>query len=45
MAARRSGDVPLVGVIMGSQSDWDTLSHTVDTLQELAVAIVLTCWT
>jgi 5-(carboxyamino)imidazole ribonucleotide mutase len=28
---------PLVGVIMGSQSDWDTLSHAVDALTELGV--------
>jgi len=28
---------PLVGVIMGSQSDWDTLSHTADALTELGV--------
>jgi 5-(carboxyamino)imidazole ribonucleotide mutase len=28
---------PLVGVIMGSQSDWETLSHTADTLTELGV--------
>src|SRR5262249_13126169 len=28
---------PLVGVIMGSQSDWATLSHTAETLNELGV--------
>lgn len=28
---------PLVGVIMGSQSDWETLQHTVATLVELEV--------
>ena len=28
---------PLVGVIMGSTSDWDTLSHTVETLESLAI--------
>jgi 5-(carboxyamino)imidazole ribonucleotide mutase len=28
---------PLVGVIMGSQSDWETLSHTADALIELGV--------
>ncbi|HEX7454036.1 MAG TPA: 5-(carboxyamino)imidazole ribonucleotide mutase [Polyangiaceae bacterium] len=28
---------PLVGVIMGSQSDWETLSHTADALTELGV--------
>jgi 5-(carboxyamino)imidazole ribonucleotide mutase len=28
---------PLVGVIMGSRSDWETLRHAADTLDELAV--------
>ncbi len=28
---------PLVGVIMGSQSDWTTMSHTCDMLKELGV--------
>ncbi len=28
---------PLVGVIMGSQSDWETLSHTARTLEALEV--------
>src|ERR1700758_2104143 len=28
---------PLVGVIMGSKSDWDTLSNTVQTLEALEV--------
>ena len=28
---------PLVGVIMGSSSDWETLEHTVKTLTELGV--------
>lgn len=28
---------PLVGVIMGSSSDWETLEHTVKTLEELGV--------
>ncbi|HEY8943211.1 MAG TPA: 5-(carboxyamino)imidazole ribonucleotide mutase [Polyangiaceae bacterium] len=28
---------PLVGVIMGSKSDWETLRHTAETLQELRV--------
>ena len=28
---------PLVGVIMGSKSDWDTMCHAVTTLQELGV--------
>ena len=29
---------PLVGVIMGSQSDWATMSHTVETLTALGIA-------
>lgn len=29
---------PLVGVIMGSQSDWETLRHTAETLDTLAIA-------
>ncbi len=28
---------PLVGVIMGSRSDWDTLRHAVDVLESFAV--------
>lgn len=28
---------PLVGIIMGSQSDWETLEHTVKTLAEFGV--------
>jgi 5-(carboxyamino)imidazole ribonucleotide mutase len=28
---------PLVGVIMGSQSDWDTLRHAVETLEALGI--------
>jgi 5-(carboxyamino)imidazole ribonucleotide mutase len=28
---------PLVGVIMGSKSDWETMSHTVETLKQLGV--------
>jgi 5-(carboxyamino)imidazole ribonucleotide mutase len=29
---------PLVGVIMGSRSDWETMQHAVKTLEELGVA-------
>lgn len=29
---------PLVGVLMGSKSDWDTMKHTRDTLQQFGVA-------
>jgi 5-(carboxyamino)imidazole ribonucleotide mutase len=30
-------DKPLVGVIMGSKSDWDTMSHAVSTLEALGI--------
>ena len=30
---------PIVGIIMGSQSDWPTLKHAADILTELGVAI------
>lgn len=29
---------PLVGLIMGSRSDWETMSHAAQTLEELGVA-------
>lgn len=28
---------PLIGIIMGSSSDWETLQHTADTLSELGL--------
>lgn len=28
---------PLVGVVMGSKSDWDTMSHAVSTLEDLGI--------
>src|SRR5713101_1855655 len=28
---------PLVGIIMGSKSDWETMSHAADTLEEMGV--------
>jgi len=31
-------EAPLVGVIMGSRSDWETMSHAVDTLDELGIS-------
>lgn len=31
-------DTPVVGIIMGSQSDWSTMHHTADTLESLGVA-------
>ena len=33
-----SSKTPLVGLIMGSTSDWDTMSHAAKTLDELGVA-------
>ncbi|TAJ18882.1 MAG: 5-(carboxyamino)imidazole ribonucleotide mutase [Planctomycetota bacterium] len=35
---RKSAAAPLVGVIMGSQSDWETLRHAADVLTELGIA-------
>jgi 5-(carboxyamino)imidazole ribonucleotide mutase len=29
---------PLIGIIMGSQSDWDTMQHAHDTLHQLEIA-------
>jgi len=31
-------DGPLVGVIMGSKSDWETMHHAVDTLDDLGIS-------
>ncbi|MCA3359517.1 MAG: 5-(carboxyamino)imidazole ribonucleotide mutase [Roseomonas sp.] len=31
-------ELPLVGVIMGSRSDWETLRHTAETLERLGIA-------
>ncbi len=33
-----AAEYPLVGVIMGSQSDWETMQHAAHTLHELGVA-------
>jgi 5-(carboxyamino)imidazole ribonucleotide mutase len=32
-------ETPLVGVIMGSRSDWDTMKYAVETLESLGVAV------
>ena len=32
------GDVPVVGLIMGSRSDWETMRHTAETLDALGVS-------
>ena len=29
---------PLVGIVMGSQSDWETMRHSADTLKKLGIA-------
>lgn len=34
----RNADHPMVGVIMGSRSDWETMQHTVETLAALGIA-------
>lgn len=31
-------DTAVVGVIMGSQSDWETMRHTVETLEKLGIS-------
>lgn len=36
-SSSKPGDRPLVGVIMGSRSDWDTMCHVVETLTALGV--------
>jgi 5-(carboxyamino)imidazole ribonucleotide mutase len=30
---------PLIGIIMGSTSDWDTMRHTVDTCEDLRIPV------
>ena len=37
MLAMSDGTAPLVGVIMGSRSDWETMRHAVETLEQLKV--------
>ena len=29
---------PVVGIIMGSSSDWETMRHAADTLEQLGIA-------
>ncbi len=33
----RKSAAPLVGIVMGSQSDWDTMRHTAETLKKLKI--------
>ncbi|MGQ0620865.1 MAG: 5-(carboxyamino)imidazole ribonucleotide mutase [Panacagrimonas sp.] len=37
-AKKKTSEGPVVGVIMGSRSDWETMSHAVQTLGELGIA-------
>ncbi|MSU28388.1 MAG: 5-(carboxyamino)imidazole ribonucleotide mutase [Pedosphaera sp.] len=37
MARQRTPPLPLVGIIMGSQSDWETMQHTAAQLDALGV--------
>ena len=37
MLAMSDGTAPLVGVIMGSRSDWETMRHAAETLEQLEV--------
>ena len=37
-SAETAGNRPLVGIIMGSQSDWDTMRGCAETLEKLGVA-------
>ena len=34
----KDSDKTLVGVVMGSKSDWDTMQHAADTLDSLGIA-------
>ncbi|MEI6247602.1 MAG: 5-(carboxyamino)imidazole ribonucleotide mutase [Verrucomicrobiota bacterium] len=38
MARKSSSPAPVVGIIMGSQSDWETMIHAADTLKGLGIA-------
>ena len=37
-ASDKGGEAPLVGVIMGSTSDWETMGHAVEVLERFGVA-------
>ena len=38
-AESTDGGAPLVGVIMGSRSDWPTMRHAAEVLEELGIAV------
>ena len=33
-----AGDAPLVGIVMGSRSDWETMQHAVQILQQFGIS-------
>ena len=37
MAGTDSSEAPLVGVVMGSRSDWETMRHVTETLEALEI--------
>ena len=37
MSSNQATEKPLVGVIMGSRSDWETMRHCVETLEQLQI--------
>jgi len=37
LAMAQASNTPIVGIIMGSQSDWETMGRTRDTLEELQI--------
>jgi 5-(carboxyamino)imidazole ribonucleotide mutase len=38
MARKNATDAPLVGIIMGSKSDWETMRHAAEMLEQLGVS-------
>jgi len=38
VSAKSKGGEPLVSIVMGSKSDWETMHHAVDTLEQLGIA-------
>jgi 5-(carboxyamino)imidazole ribonucleotide mutase len=39
MSTKKNEILPVVGVVMGSRSDWETMRHAVETLRELIVPV------
>jgi 5-(carboxyamino)imidazole ribonucleotide mutase len=40
--AKKNAESPLIGIIMGSRSDWETLQHTAEVLEVLGVPFEVT---